>query len=309
MAMPMAIMSDVSTAFWLWAAVTLLMTAAIGFTAGICYARVSVERTCRRARTQLSTLFTAVIGALEAAQETCAFLEKFPDLLLTPEQVERLDRTQNRLLETVSTVVDTQRSAASGPVHASHKEKPAVEKFTIDWELTPEDPLTGLPDESAFEVNLRRLLEAGCRSNTESGLLLVKVDKFAHLTSRFGSDGTKQLMRKMIRVVLRAARDEDLLCHYSGPTFAVLIPAVDDPVGRKLAEAIRNTVREYHFRLDESGPEVLVTASFGYTTCLPDDNDDLALNRAGNALAKSERRGRNQLHVHDGHKLTHCLVG
>ena len=116
-------------------------------------------------------------------------------------------------------------------------------------------------------------------------------------------------MRNVIRVVLRAARDADSVCHYNGSTFGVLMPNVDDSTGRKLAEAIRQTVRQYHFRLDESGPEVLVTASFGYTTCLPDDNHDLALNRAGNALAKSERRGRNQLHVHDGNTLANCLVG
>ena len=30
---------------------------------------------------------------------------------------------------------------------------------------------------------------------------------------------------------------------------------------RRLAQTIRDTVRHYHFRLEESGPEVLVTAS------------------------------------------------
>ena len=66
-----AIVSDVPADLWVWGAVTLLMTAVIGFAAGVCYAQASVKWTYRRARTHLSKLFTAVIGALETAQEAC----------------------------------------------------------------------------------------------------------------------------------------------------------------------------------------------------------------------------------------------
>ncbi len=45
--------------------------------------------------------------------------------------------------------------------------------------------------------------------------------------------------------------------------------------GMKIAEKIRETVRNYHFRVDDNGPEVLVTASFGYANCGPGDSADL----------------------------------
>ena len=82
----------------------------------------------------------------------------------------------------------------------------------------------------------------------------------------------------------------------------------DDQTLRRLAQTICDTVRHYHFRLEESGPEVLVTASFGLTQCRPGDNADLILNRVENALAKSQRRGRNQLHLHNGDLLVQCLA-
>ena len=89
----------------------------------------------------------------------------------------------------------------------------------------------------------------------------------------------------------------------------VLMPAVDPQTGGELAGTIRDRVRGYQFRVDETGQEVLVTASFGYTRLFPADTAELALNRAGSALAKSLGRGRNQLHVHDGSSLTHCMAG
>ena len=87
------------------------------------------------------------------------------------------------------------------------------------------------------------------------------------------------------------------------------MPAVDARTGGELAGTIRDRVRGYRFRLDETGPEVLVTASFGYTRLFPGDTVELALNRAGNALDRSLRRGRNQLHIHDGRGMTHSMAG
>ena len=66
-----------------------------------------------------------------------------------------------------------------------------------------------------------------------------------------------------------------------------------------MAETVRAAVREHSFHIDASGPEVLLTASFGYAVCLPDEPPTLVLDRAGDALQKSQSVGRNQLHVHD----------
>ena len=117
------------------------------------------------------------------------------------------------------------------------------------------------------------------------------------------------MLRKMAAVVCRGGRDEDLLCRYSNDTLALLMPMVDTTTGRLLAQKIRDSVRSFHFRLEESGPEVFVSASYGFTVCEPADNGDLVVNRAGNAVSRSQRRGRNQLHLHDGETAVHRLAG
>lgn len=296
------------TDLWVWAGCALLLTAALGFAAGVLYARMSVKWAFRRARTRLSKLYTLVLETLETAQDTCSLLERFPDLLLTAEQSEKLERKQIRLLETVSRIVEAQRQIKSAAVEqTAHKVHP--EEFSIDWLRSPEDLNIGVPDRSAFDANLKTMLKMGCQAEIESALMLIKVDKLDHLKNRFDIRGSETFMRLMASLVCRALRDKDLLCRFGDDTFAVLMPGTHSGNGPRLAQAIRSTVRNHHFRLEESGPEVLVTASFGYTVCYPEDNIDLALNRAGNALAKSQRRGRNQLHVHNGNTLVHCLTG
>lgn len=298
----------ISGDLWVWAGITLFMTAVLGFAAGVCYARMSVKWAFRRAQTHLSNLYVMVLNTLETAQEACSLLEKFPNLLLTPEQTEQLDAKQTRLLDTVANIIVGQKELAQ-PAVVDEGPKFQLEDFTVEWTRSPEDFSAGVPDRTAFDASLCSLLELVSQTEVDSALLLIRVDKLDHLKVRFGTKGTDQFMRKMASVICLAIRDKDLVCRFSGDTFAVLMPGVQKENGVKLAQAIRDTVRNHHFRLEESGPEVLVTASFGHTPLHPEDNADLVLNRAGNALSKSQRRGRNQLHVFDGDILVHCIAG
>jgi diguanylate cyclase (GGDEF)-like protein len=302
----------VPEAVWLVGAAALLMTAGLGFGAGVYCARNAPKWALQRARKNITQLFQMTVQSLESAHEVCLLLEQFPNLQLSAAQVERLEAQQNRLLESIAGSLERQQVLAE--LVAGEQERKAErtrkpEELRIDWLKVPEDRKTGLPDRAAFEANLSLLLELGSQAEAESGLLLVKVDKLNHLRARFGAAGADHFLKKMTSIVCRSMRDDDLACLYSDDTIAVLFPAVSHTAGRQLAETIRNTIRHYHFRLDESGPEVLVTASLGYSPCLPTDNADLVVNRAGDALSKSQRRGRNQLHVHDGQALVHCQAG
>lgn len=173
---------------------------------------------------------------------------------------------------------------------------------------SPEDAATGLPDRTAFDHNIALLQDAVNQSGGEAGLLLVQLDRWPQLVRRIGMAQSLVLLRKVAGVLCRSIRDEDLLCRTGDETFAVLMPNVGPETGGHLAEAIRRTIRHYHFRLDETGPEILVTASFGFAATLPGEHPDLLCNRAGDALALSHRRGRNQLHIHDGADLSCAAV-
>ena len=167
---------------------------------------------------------------------------------------------------------------------------------------------TNLPDRAAFDANLALMLEAGSKTEQQSGLLLVRIDRMDQLKSRFGIAGADAFVKELATVISQSVREQDLACRVAPDSFAVLIPSVDAESGRKLSQAIRSAVRVHNFRMHDGGPEVLVTASFGFTACPAHDSAEAALNRCGDALSQSTRKGRNQLHVHEGEAVVHCAT-
>lgn len=304
-------LANISTGFWILAAVAVAIGAASGFAAGLFFARWRDKRSFQRARAGVAQLFQTVISTIDAAQEVCQLLEKCPGQFLRPQQTEQLAQRRNGLVEAITSLIRRHRPETDAAPTPATAAAPVVVRppFEIDWIAEPVDSATGLPGRKAFDENLAKLLQIGHDSRRDSGLLMLKIDKFENHRRRLGLADSDKLVKKLTAVVCRSVRDQDLVCRYSPDTLAVLLPDTDAETGRTIACVIRDTVRSYHFRVEEHGPEVFVTASFGYSACYPHDNPDLAVNRSADALAKSQQRGRNQLHAHDGQTVKHCLAG
>ena len=294
------------TLVWVWAIVSLVMASALGFAAGSAYANRSADRGFRKALKAISSLYALALDSLDKAQHLSSLLENYPGASLSAEQVDRLDSKRGSLAETVGRLISKQRDGMAKQLEAKLKPKP--QPIPLEWERTSLDPATSLPDRSMFDANLHAMLQAGSQTDLSSGLLLVKVDRREQLKSRFGIRGTEEIDKGLAHVIVRALREQDLVCRLTEDTFGILFPSVDGEAGQKLAQAVRNAVRFHTFRLNGVGPEVLVTASFGYTTSAPSDHPETALSRASEALARSAQRGRNQLHLAEGASVVHCAA-
>ncbi len=302
-------LGNISSSFWIMVLLAVAIAAGTGFAAGIFYARWSDKRSFSRARAGVAQLFQTVISTIDTAQEVCRLLEKCPGTFLKPNQTEQLVQKRNGLLDAISSLVRRHDPNSDATPQRDVAPSPAPTPFKVEWTIEPTDPSTGLPGRQAFDENLALLMKAGQESERTSGLLLIKIDKFENLRSRLGVGDSDKLVKKMMAVVCRSVRDEDLVCRYSADMLAILLPDTDPETGRSVAGAARDSIRAHHFRVEEHGPEIFVTASFGYTACRPLDNPDLAVNRGADALSKSQQRGRNQLHAHDGQSIKHCLAG
>jgi len=291
--------------FWVWGAATLLLATGVGFLAGASYANRSADRGFRKALNTLSSLYALALDSLDKAQHLSGLLESFPGPALSTEEVDRLDSKRNSLVETVGRLIAKQREATAKQIQVKLKPRAML----LEWQRTSLDPATNLPDRPMFDANLRTMLQAGSQMALTNGLLLVKIDRREQLIARFGALRADEFVKSMATVIARAIRDRDLVCRLNEDSFGVLIPSVDAEAGRKLAQAVRNSVRFHTFRLHDVGPEVLVTASFGFTICPPEEDAETVLARAGEALARSIRRGRNQLHVSDGASVVHYAAG
>lgn len=280
------------------------MTAVFAFVAGVCYARSSLRRAVQKARNNFTKLYDHAIRSIDTAQEACGLLAKLPNLRLSTDQAARLDSKQSGLLHAIGRVFDVQASSLGLPAGAAEEASPVE----VDWVRTPTDSVTKLPDRAALESNFALMQNAALERDFASGLLLVKIDKTEQLKQRFGIAGIQSFARKAAALICKSMREFDAACQFLPDTFAVLMPAVDEAAGRRAVEAVRSSIRRHPFRVDENGPEVLVTASYGFTLCEAGEELELVLNRARRALSESEKLGRNQLHIDDGVRLLACAA-
>jgi len=298
---------------WWWAGGIVLAVALVsGFTAGFCCARMSERRAYDRARSTAQNLFQSILASLDMARELCALLEKLPQQSFPNAQIQQLDQRRGGLLEALSRVMiriaPCVGDGATAPEENAEPEVPRPQPLPVNWLKSTVDAVTELPDRAAFESNLALLLEVGKDANRESAVLLVRVDKMAALVARVGKPNAEKLMKRLGGVLCRAVRDGDLVCRCNAETLAVMFPGLDLQSASRLGRVIRDTVRNHHFHAGETGPEIFLTASFGCTPCRPDENAELVLTRALDAVSQSQRLGRNQLHVHNGSNLVHCAA-
>ena len=285
----------------------LFIAIACGFIAGFCCARMSERREYDRARSTVAHLFQTIVATLDMARDLCGLLERFPQQALQLEQVQKLDQRRGGLFEALSRMM-TRFAPAPPPAETAELDVPRVPPLNVNWLKSPIDPSTDLPDRVAFESNLALLLQLGSAADRESTLLLLRVDKMAGLVARIGRANAEKLMKRLGGIVCRAVRDDDLVCRCNGETLGVMFPGLDLQAAARLGRVIRDTVRNHHFHAGETGPEVFLTASFGCTPCRPDENAELVMNRAFDAVSQSQRLGRNQFHVHNGSSLVHCAA-
>ncbi len=297
--------------FWTGAMIALITGTSLGFLAGYFIGRDSFQRRIKQAGKEVTRLVETIIDLLDTAHSACEQLESFSEIKLTSQQQNRLESKQSTLFQSfrnIFTKVEKEK-AASLKAKQKKEKKPKKKKVKeFKWNISLPENATSLPNRNAFDMNLNHLLEYCQAAEVEAGLLFIKVDKYSHLEKRFGKIVATNFLQMMQAIVGKATRKEDLLCQYNQETFALLIPSIDLASGEKIAHAIRSAIRHHRFRLEAGAPEVLVTASFGYTQCFTTDVAELVINRAANGLERSQKRGRNQIHISTQNDLIHSNV-
>lgn len=288
--------------FWAWALATLGTALVVGFAAGCVWTTWREATTLWRAKARIESLCKLLETRLQSAILTCNAVQNFSPWKPAPEQTQRF-RQQSTALVGLLQQLQQRLPDEAPPV----PEIVAFDPLKIRWTKKPLDPLTQLPDRACCDKNLDLLLGLSKKARLPCGVLLVRMDRLDTLQSRLGPTEADHLRKKFANVTCQSAREGDLICQFSADTLAVLMPQITPTTGPEVAEQIRRTLRSYRFRSLVGETEVLVTASLGYTLCGFDDRAGLALSRAADALARSQRLGRNQLHMHDGRSV--LLIG
>lgn len=287
------------TMFWAWVAMTVGTGLGLGFGAGILFQNWLTATELRRRQKyveQLTALLEYRLRSTVAVSEACL---SHPAFQPSREQTVRLRQQTTALHGLLTQLQDRLPDTLLQEIVPFDPQK-------IRWKKSPVDPLTHLPDRQALDANMDLLQTLSKRARQSCGLILIRQDRQDLLRVRYGEADAACLWEKFAQVVCQSVRDVDFVCQFSADTLAVLLPQVTEANNTAVADQIRRTLRTYRFVLPDEQTEVLITGSLGCTLCPPDDRPGLSVNRATDALTRSERMGRNQLHLHNGQTVIHA---
>ncbi len=156
------------------------------------------------------------------------------------------------------------------------------------------DPLTGLPNRRAMERLLRTELQRRARHPAPLSLLIVDVDHFKQINTRFLLPGGDQALSWLAHILAQNVRSIDTVGRIGGEEFMILAPDTPAEGAQVLAERLRNAVScdstSYH------GQEIRLTISVGVAVAdrhSPVSQEELR-EVAAAALAEAKATGRNR---------------
>lgn len=160
---------------------------------------------------------------------------------------------------------------------------------------TVRDPLTGLYNRRYFDEAIEREVGRAARGNSELAMLMIDFDHFKKLNDTFGHQAGDAALRAVGGLLLRELRATDIVGRLGGEELAVMLPDTDRASARKVAEQLRQRVRDLPL---VHGQVTLppLTISVGVAMA-PGDAADAAslIARADQALYRAKRAGRNRV--------------
>lgn len=234
--------------------------------------------------------------ALAGVPLTDPFGKRFGTLCIADEEIREFDEHQLQMLAGFARVVSNDicvRSAAHYAVgDLLQLEKEKCELF----ELATIDPLTKALNRRSFERFANREVARMKREKLNLATLMLDIDHFKSVNDRHGHAIGDQVIAKLVSVVTKCVRQEDLVGRLGGEEFAVVLIDANAEQANVVANRIRNTIKQFEFP-GSTGP-FSITCSIGVSEPTPYDEDiQCSLQRADEALYEAKKTGRDKVVV------------
>jgi diguanylate cyclase (GGDEF)-like protein len=157
------------------------------------------------------------------------------------------------------------------------------------------DSLTGLPNRRAVEERLRAVVGLARLGMGPLSLVLSDLDGFAEVNERLGYAMGDRLLQEFAGLLHESCRAGGTVGRFEAEAFLLLLPGTRLDAAWYVAERVRRRTVALGTALGPDGPRL--TASFGVVEHQPEEGWRELLGRAGTALAKAKRTGRNRCEV------------
>lgn len=165
------------------------------------------------------------------------------------------------------------------------------------------DGLTGISNRRHFDTYIAQEWLRALREKSETSLILVDIDYFKPFNDNYGHQAGDECLRKVARCLDGVLhRPGDMAARYGGEEFVLLLPFTDTRGAVKIAEQMREAIRELAISHGHSGVADRLTVSMGVASTVPSEKSNPAdlINEADKALYKAKEQGRDRYVIADG---------
>jgi diguanylate cyclase (GGDEF)-like protein/PAS domain S-box-containing protein len=164
------------------------------------------------------------------------------------------------------------------------------------WQAS-HDALTGLVNRREFERRLTELIDTARTQGREHALMFMDLDNFKAVNDTCGHTAGDELLRQLTSVMLARMRGSDTLARLGGDEFAAALETCPFDQAVRIANAMRETVREFRFVWEDK--TFTVGVSIGLVPITADSgNLNRVLSLADACCYEAKNRGRDRVHVY-----------
>ncbi|HEX2829415.1 MAG TPA: EAL domain-containing protein [Burkholderiales bacterium] len=164
------------------------------------------------------------------------------------------------------------------------------------WQAS-HDALTGLVNRREFERRLAELIDTARTQGREHALMFMDLDNFKAVNDTCGHSAGDELLRQLTSVMLARMRGSDTLARLGGDEFAALLESCPYDQAVRIANAMRETVREFRFVSEDK--TFTVGVSIGLVPLTAETGDlNRVLSLADACCYEAKNRGRDRVQVY-----------
>lgn len=154
------------------------------------------------------------------------------------------------------------------------------------------DGLTGLPNRSAFEQQLRKAIDDAVDNQSKHALCLIDLDHFKAVNDGAGHAAGDQLLKEVAGVLRKCCRKSDFAARIGGDEFVVVLNNCNMRVARSIAKKMVKELAGLSFKWQDQ--TFKIGASIGLASITNESDGAHALYKMADAACyAAKRKGRN----------------
>ena len=166
------------------------------------------------------------------------------------------------------------------------------------------DALTGLINRREFDNRLHAAVQMAQRGDGAYALLYIDLDNFKVVNDTCGHQAGDRLLRDVTGLLQTRVRASDTIARLGGDEFGVLLEDCTLEQATRIAEGVRQAIRDYRFMWGAS--TLSVGASVGVVQIKPDTQNVASIMSAADiACYAAKDEGRNRIHVYEQEGVSH----